>query len=420
MLHVYDTLRGEVTRFVPATDRVTVYVCGITPYATTHLGHLFTYATADILIRYLEYCGYHVTYVQNLTDIDDALLHEAQKRHEHWQRLGHRWTVHFIEDMQALNIRPPEYYPRATDMIAEIIVAVDELLKAGVAYIAGGSVYFQVDAWPAYGTLSGLSRQSMLPVANARGNDPRDPHKHDPLDFPLWQAQQPGEPAWASPWGPGRPGWHIECSTMARCFLGKTIDIHGGGADLLFPHHECEKAQIESVSPQQPFVRYWFHTAMVRHAGAKMSKSLGNLVMARDLLHTWSADGVRLYLAGHHYRQAWEHDDHTLADAERLAQHLRAAAAVTGGPQTVVALETEAMGSAFTAAMDDDLHTGPAIQVLRHLADRILTAAHERHNVEQAQHLLRTCGHILGLRLNATTPEARVLRGWDAHLARFR
>jgi cysteinyl-tRNA synthetase len=159
---------------------------------------------------------------------------------------------------------------------------------------------------------------------------------------------------------------------------------------------------------------------MVRHAGAKMSKSLGNLVMARDLLHTWSADGVRLYLAGHHYRQAWEHDDHTLADAERLAQHVRAAAAVTGGPQTAVALETEAMGSAFTAAMDDDLHTGPAIQVLRDLADSILAAAHERHNVEQAQHVLRACGHMLGLRLNATTPEARVLRGWGAHLVRFR
>jgi len=212
----------------------------------------------------------------------------------------------------------------------------------------------------------------------------------------------------------------MECSTMARCFLGKTIDIHGGGADLLFPHHECEKAQIESVFLQQPFVRYWFHTAMVRHAGAKMSKSLGNLVMARDLLHTWSADGVRLYLAGHHYRQAWEHDDHTLADAERLAQHLCAAAAVTGGPRTAVDSETEAMGTAFAAAMDDDLHTGLAIQVLRDLADRILTAAHERHNVEQAQHMLRACSHILGLRLNAMTPDARVARGWDAHLARFR
>jgi L-cysteine:1D-myo-inositol 2-amino-2-deoxy-alpha-D-glucopyranoside ligase len=265
-----------------------------------------------------------------------------------------------IEDMQALNIRPPEYYPRVTDMIAEIIAAVDELLRAGVAYIAGGSVYLHVDAWPAYGTLSGLSRQTMLQVANTRGNDPYDPHKRDPLDFPLWQAQRPGEPAWASPWGPGRPGWHIECSTMARCFLGKSIDIHGGGADLLFPHHECEKAQVECVAPQQPFVRYWFHTAMVRHAGAKMSKSLGNLVMARDLLHTSSADGVRLYLASHHYRQAWEHDAHALAEAERLAQQVRTAAAVTGGPRTTGALETEALESAFAAALGNDLHTGLA------------------------------------------------------------
>jgi L-cysteine:1D-myo-inositol 2-amino-2-deoxy-alpha-D-glucopyranoside ligase len=389
-------------------------------YATTHLGHLFTYASVDILLRYLEQCGYRVTYVQNVTDIDDALLREARQRREPWQHLGNRWTVQFIEDMQALNIRPPESYPRATEMIAEIIGAVDALLQAGVAYHAGGSVYFHVDAWPAYGTLSGLSRQSMLQVANARGNDPHDPYKRDPLDFPLWQAPQPGEPAWASPWGPGRPGWHIECSTIVRSVLGTAIDIHGGGADLVFPHHECERAQSESVAPQQPFVRYWFHTAMVQHAGAKMSKSLGNLVLARDLLRTCSADGLRLYLAGHHYRQAWEHDPHALAEAERLAQQVRAAAAVTGGPPTAVALETAALERAFAAALDDDIHTGPAIQVVRDLADRILTAAHAHHNVAPAQQVLRACGHLLGLRLTATTPEARVLRGWDAHLARFR
>jgi L-cysteine:1D-myo-inositol 2-amino-2-deoxy-alpha-D-glucopyranoside ligase len=205
---------------------------------------------------------------------------------------------------------------------------------------------------------------------------------------------------------------------MVRRLLGETIDIHGGGTDLLFPHHECEKAQVESVSPQ-PFVRYWFHTAMVRHAGAKMSKSLGNLVMVRDLLHTCSADGIRLYLASHHYRQEWEHDDHSLASAERLAQHVRAAAVVPGGSQAAVGLATDAMRTAFVAALEDDLHTERAIQVLRDLADMILTAAHQRHDVEQAQHVLRTCGHILGLRLNAATPAAEVLRGWEAHLRRF-
>jgi L-cysteine:1D-myo-inositol 2-amino-2-deoxy-alpha-D-glucopyranoside ligase len=420
LLHLYNTLRDEVTPFVPLNNRVTVYVCGITPYATTHLGHLFTYAAADMLIRFLEYCGYHVTYVQNLTDIDDAILREAQKRHEHWQRLGNRWTVHFIADMQALNIRPPDHYPRATEVIAEIITAIGELLKAGVAYVSGGSVYFHVNAWPAYGTLSGLSRQTMLRMAKAQGNDPDDPHKHDPLDFPLWQAQQPGEPAWESPWGPGRPGWHMECSTMARCWLGETVDIHGGGVDLLFPHHECERAQVESVTPQPPFVRQWFHTAMVRHAGAKMSKSLGNLVMARDLLATCSADGIRLYLARHHYRQTWEHDDHALADAERLAHYFRAAATVLGGPRTAVALEAEAMRAAFTAAMQDDLHTVRAVQVLEHLADMILQAAQEQQHVEHAQDILRACSQMLGLRLNAATPEARVLQGWDTHLARFR
>ena len=420
LLHLYNTLQDEVTPFVPVNDRVTMYVCGITPYATTHLGHLFTYATADILIRYLEYCGCHVTYVQNLTDIDDAILREARKQHEHWQRLGQRWTVHFIEDMQVLNIRPPDHYPRATEVIADIITTVDALLRqAGVAYVSGGSVYFHINAWPEYGKLSGLSRQAMLQVANAQGSAPDDPHKHHPLDFVLWQAQRPGEPAWDSPWGPGRPGWHTECSTMARRFLGETVDIHGGGTDLLFPHHECERAQVECVTRRPPFVRYWFHTAMVWHAGEKMSKSLGNLVMARDLLQTCSADGIRLFLARHHYRQAWEHDATALADADRLAQHLRAAAAATGGPRTAVALEADAMRAAFEAAINDDLQMCRAIEVLARLADMILQAVQERLNLENAQHILHECGQILGLRLNAATPEPRVLQGWNTHLARF-
>jgi cysteinyl-tRNA synthetase len=225
-IRLYDSLSRAVQPVDTHNGHLTMYVCGITPYATTHLGHLFTYAMADILMRYLEDRGVRVTYVQNVTDIDEPLLQEAQKQHEPWQALGKRWTIHFIHDMQTMNIRPPTHYPRATEVIPDILASITRLLDAEVAYAAGGSVYFHVPAWPAYGTLSGLSYQDMVPLARARGHHADDPHTRHPLDFPLWQARQPGEPAWPSPWGLGRPGWHIECSTMAQRFLGAPIDIH--------------------------------------------------------------------------------------------------------------------------------------------------------------------------------------------------
>ena len=303
-MNVYNTRSRAIEGWEPSDRRVSLYVCGITPYDTTHLGHAFTYTVADVLVRYLESQGLRVRYVQNVTDIDDDILRKAREVGEDWRTLGNRWTAHFIRDMQALNVRPPDEYPRATDVVPEIVTAVRALMARGLAYESGGSVYFHVDAWPEFGQLSHLARAEMLPVANERGNRPDDPNKRDPLDFVLWQAQAPGEPAWESPWGPGRPGWHIECSVMSTHFLGKAIDLHGGGEDLVFPHHECEIAQAEPVTGHKPFVRVWLHTAMVEHEGAKMSKSLGNLVMVSDLLRRWPADTLRLYLGKHHYRQA--------------------------------------------------------------------------------------------------------------------
>jgi L-cysteine:1D-myo-inositol 2-amino-2-deoxy-alpha-D-glucopyranoside ligase len=418
-VRLYDSLRRAIQPVDTHNGHLTMYVCGITPYDTTHLGHLFTYAMADILIRYLEDRGVRVTYVQNLTDIDDPLLRETQQRHEPWHALGKRWTIHFIHDMQTMNIRPPDHYPRATEVIPAILAGITRLLDAGVAYTAGGSVYFHVPAWPAYGALSGLAPQDMVPLARARGQKVYDPHIRHPLDFPLWQAQQPGEPAWPSPWGPGRPGWHIECSTIAQRFLGVPIDIHGGGTDLVFPHHESEIAQAESATGQRPFVRHWFHTAMVRYQGEKMSKSLGNLVMVRELLDTCSADGVRLYLAQHHYRQAWEHDAALLQHAEQLAQAWRAAVLLPGGPPTAVALEVETAHTAVATALAEDLQTPRAVAVLSQVAQQIRVAARERQHIAKAQCLLRHYGQILGLRLAAQEVEAHVQHGWDRHLARL-
>jgi L-cysteine:1D-myo-inositol 2-amino-2-deoxy-alpha-D-glucopyranoside ligase len=417
MMELYNPLSQHLEPFTPAGEPVTVYVCGVTPYDTTHLGHAFTYAAFDVLIRYLESRGHGVRYVQNVTDIDDDILRKAREVGDDWLALGNRWTAHFIRDMQDLNVRPPEHYPRATEMIPEIIAEVRRLLASDVAYEAGGSVYFHVDAWPEFGNLSHLPRDEMLSVANERGNHPDDPNKRDPLDFVLWQAQAPGEPAWESPWGPGRPGWHIECSTMSHKFLGETLDVHGGGADLGFPHHECEIAQAEAASGQRPFVRFWMHTAMVRHEGEKMSKSLGNLVMMRDLLQCWSPDGLRLYMAAHHYREPWSHDEDDLARAERLAQKLRAAVTADGGRGA--ALSGAAALSEFTAAMEHDLDTVAALSVLEESADQILRSADAGGDIGEATQTLRRMARVFGLRLDVEGPEERVTAGWAAHLERF-
>jgi L-cysteine:1D-myo-inositol 2-amino-2-deoxy-alpha-D-glucopyranoside ligase len=417
-MRLYDDCSQQVETFRPLGEAATIYVCGITPYDTTHLGHAFTYTSFDILIRYLELQGYPVRYTQNVTDIDDDILRKAGELGEDWRALGNRWTAHFIRDMIAMNVRPPDYYPRATDVIDGIVAAVSALLAAGVAYTAGGSVYFDVDRYPEYGHLSHIPRPEMLPIANERGNRPGDPLKRHPLDFILWQAQAPGEPTWPSPWGPGRPGWHIECSTMADRFLGSTIDIHGGGADLIFPHHESEIAQSVCATGQETFARYWLHTAMVRYEGEKMSKSLGNLVMVRDLLdNSCTPDALRLYLAGRHYRQVWGYHEAQLAEAERRAEALRSAALAAGG--TGPELDAGAAEASFRAALDDDLNTPAGIETLARLAEDIRQAAEAGRDVRAAQATLHKLAGVLGLRLDATGPEPRVVSGWSEHLERF-
>jgi L-cysteine:1D-myo-inositol 2-amino-2-deoxy-alpha-D-glucopyranoside ligase len=319
--------------------------------------------------------------------------------------------------MQSLNVRPPEHYPRATEVIPDIIVMVKRLIQAGKAYESGGSVYYSVDAWPEFGSLSHLPREEMLAVANERGNNPNDPNKRNPLDFVLWQAQAPGEPAWASPWGQGRPGWHIECSAMSTRFLGNTLDLHSGGADLIFPHHECEIAQVEPISGQKPFVRTWMHMAMVRYQGEKMSKSLGNLVMVSDLLKTWPPDAIRLYLAMHHYRDSWSYVEAELAEAGRLAEKLREAATTRPGHEGF--FDPEYLLSSFHAAMENDLDTPSALATLSELSEQILASAQDGQDVQQAQGTLRSLAGVFGLLLDAQGPEPAVYEGWQTHLQRF-
>jgi len=415
-LKLYNEVSRQLEEFRPLKDPVTIYVCGITPYDTTHLGHAFTYLSFDVLIRYWEYLGHTVRYVQNVTDIDDDIIRKGKEVGEDWLALGNRWTRHFIEDLRALNVRPPDVFPRATEVIPQMFPAIQTLIDRGHAYVAEGSVYYEVSTAPDFGRVSGLSPEQWLPIANERGNFPDDPHKRHPLDFVLWQAQKPGEPAWRSPWGMGRPGWHIECTTMAQQYLGEVIDVHGGGGDLAFPHHECETAQACGVTGQKEFARFWLHTAMVRYQGEKMSKSLGNLIWARDLLREHSADAVRLLVNAHPYYETWEYDAAELGPANELAARLLRAATAQGGK--VRALDTSPAVSAFEAALDDNLNTREALSALGRLADEILAAAAQGRSVAEAQRALRRLGTVFGLRFDGDV-EPRVAQGWAVHYQRF-
>jgi L-cysteine:1D-myo-inositol 2-amino-2-deoxy-alpha-D-glucopyranoside ligase len=415
-MKLYNTKTRSVEAFDLRNNRVTLYVCGITPYDTTHLGHAFTYTSYDQLIRYLELKGIAVRYAQNVTDIDDDILKRARETGEDWRALGIRWTHHFIDDMIALNVRPPDDFPHATDVISEITAAVEELIQAGLAYVKNGSVYYSVGRYPDFGQLSHLPRAEMLPVANERGNIPDDPNKQDPLDFVLWQAQKPGEPAWESPWGLGRPGWHIECSTMATRYLGIPVDIHGGGLDLCFPHHECEIAQIAPVLADEPYVRYWIHTAMVGYQGEKMSKSLGNLVMVSDLLKTYAPDALRLYLGSHHYRETWSYAEADLQRFQVLADRLGQAVSAPSGQGN--AMSAAQFASEIDEAMENDLQTPRAVRALEKLAEAVLDAGGHQ-DVKEAQQTLRRYGSIFGLTFGSGAPEERVVQGWRAKKRSF-
>lgn len=417
-MKLYNGLTQSLQTFEPQSDTTKLYVCGITPYDTTHLGHAFTYTINDILVRYLELRGHVVEYAQNVTDIDDDILRKARELGEDWQTLGNYWTRFFIEDMQALNVRPPDHYPRATEFIPQMLAINEKLVEKGIAYVNEGNVYYAVDAWPEFGKLSRLPRQEMLPVANQRGNRPDDPHKHHPLDFVLWQAQAAGEPAWESPWGPGRPGWHIECSAMSSSLLGNTLDFHSGGADLMFPHHDCEIAQLEPVTGEQPFVRFWMHAAMVYHQGEKMSKSLGNLVMCRSLLKEISADALRLYLASQHYRKPWSFEPDDLKRAAELADLMRQASAAHSSHSGPV-FDASVANHRFVAAMEEDLNTPLAVDGLVEFSRELLAASAANQDIRLAQADLRRWAQVFGLRLDEPGPEARVISGWQAHKKRF-
>jgi L-cysteine:1D-myo-inositol 2-amino-2-deoxy-alpha-D-glucopyranoside ligase len=395
-VRLYNTLTGCKEEIRPLDAKmIRMYVCGITPYDTTHMGHAMTYLTFDTINRYCQHLGWRVKYVQNVTDVDDDVIRKARELGRPYDRLGDENIRQFQEDLNALNILPPAVYPRVTEEIPAIISLIQRLIEQEMAYERQGNVYFRVASDRDYGHLARLDRTTMLTLSAERGANPDDRLKEDPLDFILWQAAQPGEPTWESPWGPGRPGWHIECSAMAIRYLGPQIDIHGGGADLIYPHHESEIPQSEGYTHQEPFARFWVHVGMVRYQGEKMSKSLGNMVFVRDVLRSQTADALRLYLLSHHYRAPFEYEDGGPGECEALVNVLREASRLgrrQGDPFDLGALEAR-----FYAAIADDLNTPATIGVLYEMATELLNAAESGHDIEAARQSFREAASILGL-----------------------
>lgn len=398
-MQLYNTLTAHKEPFEIPTERpVTVYVCGVTPYDTTHVGHARTYLTFDILIRYLKWRGAQVHYVQNVTDVDDPLFERARRDGVDWRKLAEEQTAQYVADTAALNITAPDHFPRASAEIAGMINIIERLVELGHAYVRAGNVYFSVNSDPHFGALAQLGRAEMLELANQRGNNPDDPHKDDPLDFVLWQRGNPDDPTWDSPFGPGRPGWHIECSAMATRYLGPQIDIHGGGSDLIFPHHACEIAQTEPYTDLRPFVRFWMHTGLVWLDGAKMSKSLGNLVFVRDALETHSANILRWYLLSHHYREDFHYERAAVSDIAAQVVMFERTLQLEGGTGTVLDLANVRI--AFDAALGDDLDTARTQEILLAAARQIQQAAAAGQQVAAAQATLAELLQTFGLQLS--------------------
>ncbi len=349
-MRLYDTARRAVVPF-EVGEQVLMYTCGITPYDATHVGHAATFIAYDVLQRRLIDKGHAVKCVRNVTDVDDPLFVRARERGVHYLDLAAGEEARFERDMDALNALPVYSTPRASSAIADIRGFIGMVLDRGYAYQAGGSVYFDVSEFPSFGAISRYTTEQMIEFARERGGNVDDPHKRNPLDFVLWQRSAPDEPSWDTMWGPGRPGWHIECSALALRELGTTIDLHGGGTDLIFPHHECERAQSEAATGEQ-FVRHWMHVAMVHLDGHKMSKSRGNLVFVDALRKEWDPRAIRLAIIEHHYRHEWEWDDTLMRrNTERLARWCAA------GPGA------DALGD-VRAALDDDLDTPGALAAI--------------------------------------------------------
>jgi cysteinyl-tRNA synthetase len=403
-MRFYNTLTAQLEDFQPAGDEVKLYVCGVTPYDEAHIGHAMSAVIFDVLRRYLEFRGHHVRHVRNFTDVDDKIIDRAAERGEDPLLLSRRYSDRYDEDMRLLNVLPAHHSPRVTEEIPSIVEMIQGLIEQGFAYPARGDVYYRVNRKPDYGKLSHQSVTKLLGDQAGDGDNPLD-GKESPLDFALWKGAKPGEPSWESPWGLGRPGWHIECSAMSLRYLGEQLDIHGGGTDLIFPHHENEIAQSEAYTGVVPFVRIWMHNGMLSIESEKMSKSLGNVVGVQEVLERHGADAFRLFVLSGSYRKPLNYTEDGIEGNRRGAERLRTAARRPGRAESGRTLDASAHRDRFIAALDDDLNTAAAIAVLFEFATEVNRARDAGDDIASAQALLLDLAGVLGLRLEEAESE---------------
>lgn len=413
-LKIYNTLTKQKEEFTPLTPgKVKMYVCGVTPYNHPHIGNARPFITWDVIRRYLEFSGYEIYHIQNFTDIDDKIIKTANAEHVTWDVIANRYIASYFEVMDKLGIRRAHVYPKVSEHIPDIVAMVKTLIDKGFAYEVDGDVYYSVQDFPGYGKLSGRNLEEMK--AGARVDV--DERKRHPMDFALWKSAKPGEPSWESPWGQGRPGWHIECSVMSCKYLGATFDLHGGGSDLVFPHHENEIAQSEAFTGVEPFVRYWLHNGFITVNEEKMSKSLGNFFLVVDILEHFRPEVLRFFILSTHYRSPLDFSDERLQEAGRSLERLKTAEAnlqqlknlpaTTGdGESQMLAQAADKAMADFKAAMDDDFNTSLAISVMFGLAKEI-NIYHSKvtggktgldvRTLEQAANTYRQMAEVLGI-----------------------
>ena len=397
-MKIHNTLSGKTEDFEALDGKVNMYVCGITPYSASHIGHAMMSVIFDVVRRYLEFKGYDVCHIQNFTDIDDKMILAANSTGIDVADLAESNITDYLAEMDALNVARAHEYPRATAEIGKITEIIAKLIEKGYAYPVAGDVYFRVNRDEDYGKLSHRDLDGL--IAGARVEV--DERKEDAMDFALWKSQKPGEPAWDSPWGMGRPGWHIECSAMAIKYLGSSIDIHGGGRDLIFPHHENEIAQSESFTDEVPFSRFWMHNGMLRLGEDKMSKSIGNIVTVGEALSSYSPDALRLFFLSSHYRAPLLYTEANVAGQERALERLKNAVRPASAASVGSTIDVSPAKAQFVEAMDDDFNTPRALAAMFELAREINRGKDEGADVLGAQDTLRELSGVLGISLDKT------------------